>query len=313
MNAILFYIDDWLGSVKILGMTAMEECAFFRLLLISAKSDDCSLPADDRKLAHYARLTPGEWGRSKGHVLECFETLPNGRWRNARLYVEWRRQRKYTAERSRSGLKGAESRWQTNSSAIAEPIAAPSSCEMAEPSKNTHEQIAEPLAEPSKTGGKSMAEPMQVREVGEEKNTPASVVLPTSVDSKVFKGENALSPDASATPARIPPFEPGDEAWEKFIDGYPKQTKLILAQHAFVEKIGCADDPQFEFVRLIAGKKRLLASDTDERLAKYAPTPQAFILDKRYLDPWPLELKPETKDQKLGREVEASMQEERGK
>ncbi|KKK61837.1 hypothetical protein LCGC14_3010300, partial [marine sediment metagenome] len=62
-----------------------------------------------------------------------------------------------------------------------------------------------------------------------------------------------------------------------------------------------------------AGKKRLLASDTDERLAKYAPTPQAFILDKRYLDPWPLELKPETKDQKLGREVEASMQEERGK
>ena len=339
MNAIMFYIDDWLGSVKILGMTAMEECAFFRLLLISAKSDDCSLPADDRKLAHYARLTPGEWGRSKGRVLECFETLPNGRWRNARLYVEWRRQRKYTAERSRSGLKGAESRWQTNSSAMAEPIAEPSSCEM-----------AEPLAEPSKTGGKSMAEPlaeplaepMQVREVREEKNTPASVVLPTSVDSKVFKGENALSPDAAATPLRlrVPGSDsraadvgkshpgassavserktsgngspdssaysklPPEDGFRNFIAEYPKQTMIQVAEHAYAEIIGSAPNPVDEHFRLMAGVARLNASTTPERLAVYAPNPRDFIQNKRYLDPWKPEPRKETQSERIVRELE---------
>ena len=295
MNAVLFYINDFLGSGRVALMTNEQVGCYVFLLLRQAAAVDGLLPADEAALAKLARVPLAKWRRICPEILECFEPPTDGRIFNDRMRLEWERQTAYQERRSDSASKAARTRWNRNANAMRthDPGNASSNANA------VRSQCVKDASSNSSSSSKS--------------SSPASAVLPTPVDSKVFKGENALSPDASATPARIPPFEPGDEAWEKFIDGYPKQTKLILAQHAFVEKIGCADDPQFEFVRLIAGKKRLLASDTDERLAKYAPTPQAFILDKRYLDPWPLELKPETKDQKLGREVEASMQEERGK
>ena len=82
-----------------------------------------------------------------------------------------------------------------------------------------------------------------------------------------------------------------------------------MAEHAWAQVIGGAPDPVGEHFQLMAGVGRLNASTTADRLAVYAPNPEDFILKGRYKDPWPRE---ETKDQKLGREVEASMREENG-
>ena len=307
MTRFMINIDDWLGSVKILGMTAMEECAFFRLLLVSAKSGDCSLPADDRKLANYARLTPGEWGRSKRQVLDCFEPLPNGRWRNVRLYVEWRRQRKYTAERSRSGLKGAKSRWQMNSSAMAEPIAEPSASEMAEPSKNTHKQIAEPLAEPSKTGGKSMAEPMQVREVGEEERTPTSVGISDSVVSKERKTHT------------LSPFYDHSALYERLVAIYPPghNPRPDFAVQMLISKLDSGFIGMRGETTAIELGEEMCADLRDKWLPRMKPqgwqTPHDL---HNWISRWEPgadvapDPEPETREEQLAREVDASRREE---
>ncbi len=286
MNAVLFYINDFLGSGRVALMTNEQVGCYVFLLLRQAAAVDGFLPADEAALAKLARVPLAKWRRICPEILECFEPPTDGRIFNDRMRLEWERQTAYQERRSDSASKAARTRWNRNANAMRthDPGNASSNANA------VRSQCVKDASSSSSSSSKS--------------SSPASVVLPASVDSKSLIGENALSPNAPAAPSRIPPPEAGDEAWEKFIDGYPKQTKLILAQHAFVEKIGCADDPQFEFVRLIAGKKRLLASDTDERLAKYAPTPQAFILDKRYLDPWPPEPRKETQSERIVRELE---------
>lgn len=61
MEALLFYIDDWLGSHHVEMMDAAEERGYFRLLLAAAKAEpDCGLPNDDNYLATVSKLGP-QW------------------------------------------------------------------------------------------------------------------------------------------------------------------------------------------------------------------------------------------------------------
>ncbi len=289
MNAVLFYINDFLGSGRVAAMTTEQVGAYVLLLLHQAQPDDGMLPDDDKALARLARLTLAKWRRISPEIMECFQR-EGGRVWNERMKEEIEYQKNHKAGRSDSGRKAAQARWHGNANAMRTHM-------RPHDRGNANAMPRECLADAnSNSNSKS--------------SSPASVVLPASVDSKSLIGENALSPNAPAAPSRIPPLEAGDEAWEKFIDGYPKQTKLILAQHAFAEIVCSAPDPPSEMKKLMAGKARLLASDTAERLARYAPSPQAFILGKRYMDPWKPELKKETQSERIVRELE---EEERDK
>jgi len=125
MNAFLFYVDDWLSSRHVEMMDAAEERGYLRLLLRSAKEEDCGIPDDDTQLAIMSMLG-GQWrkptadksrrvgGKTSGQKLrECFE-VRDGRMYNLRLLKEFDNQRRIREERRIAGSKGGRPRVNEN-------------------------------------------------------------------------------------------------------------------------------------------------------------------------------------------------------
>ena len=108
--AFSFYPDDWLGSTKITLMTPAEEGAYIRLLAHQWNEPDCTIPGDDESLSKLSRLKEG-WLKSRERLLRCFRKLKSGRLQNQRLKAERDKQRERSAERSESGVAGANGRW----------------------------------------------------------------------------------------------------------------------------------------------------------------------------------------------------------
>jgi uncharacterized protein YdaU (DUF1376 family) len=83
------YVDDWLSSLTIAGLTLEQEGAYDRLLMHQWKSPDCSLPDSDQTLAQYSRLG-ARWRKVGRPIIDaCFVAIEGGRLRNEKLYQLW--------------------------------------------------------------------------------------------------------------------------------------------------------------------------------------------------------------------------------
>lgn len=127
--AFQFYPRDFLADANVARMTAEEVGAYW--LLISYCWLEGSLPNDETDLAMLARLAPARFKRAwERRISERFMLGDDNRLRHRRLEEERQKQEAYRSERSASGKRGAQSRWQhssANSSAIGEPMAADAS------------------------------------------------------------------------------------------------------------------------------------------------------------------------------------------
>lgn len=83
--ALPLWTDAYLGDTT--HLTTIEHGAYLLLLMTAWRSNDCSLPDDDRLLARYARCTIGQWKRLRP-ILEPFFVSENGHWRQGRLTDE---------------------------------------------------------------------------------------------------------------------------------------------------------------------------------------------------------------------------------
>jgi len=70
------WTDAYLGDTT--HLTTLEHGAYLLLLIAAWRSPECRLPNDDKRLARYAKLGPGQWRRIKDVVMEFFTV--DGEW-----------------------------------------------------------------------------------------------------------------------------------------------------------------------------------------------------------------------------------------
>jgi uncharacterized protein YdaU (DUF1376 family) len=102
--ALQLWTDAYLGDT--LHLSTIEHGAYLLLLMAAWRTKDCRLPDDDRMLAKYARLTPGQWARIKP-TIAGFYTIENGFWVQGRLTDE----RDAVRRKSERGKAGADAKW----------------------------------------------------------------------------------------------------------------------------------------------------------------------------------------------------------
>lgn len=89
--AFQFYVNDILGSNKVLMMDAEAVAGYFLLLVSEWNEPDCGLPTEDNKLVKLSRLFPDVWEKVKEQILGNF-FLYKGRFYNRRLLKERKKQ-----------------------------------------------------------------------------------------------------------------------------------------------------------------------------------------------------------------------------
>lgn len=97
-----FYVGDYLADTT--HLTTTEHGAYLLLLATMWRAGG-SLPADDAKLARFARLTPAQWARIKGTILTFF-SMEDGQITQGRLSREMERHSKAVKQRRDSGSLG---------------------------------------------------------------------------------------------------------------------------------------------------------------------------------------------------------------
>jgi uncharacterized protein YdaU (DUF1376 family) len=85
------YVNDFLGSNRVLMLEPTGVSAYFFLLLASWNEKDCGLPSDDKSLLKLSRLYPNDWEMVKECVLTFFFEY-KGRLYNRRLLLERKKQ-----------------------------------------------------------------------------------------------------------------------------------------------------------------------------------------------------------------------------
>lgn len=112
--AFLFYASDWLGSARRMGMSLAERGAYIDLLAVQWGDPECSLPADEGKLARYVGASESEWAEIRHEVMACFDPHPvlEGRLANTRLYDVWTERQEMVEQRRNAGQRSAEARAQ---------------------------------------------------------------------------------------------------------------------------------------------------------------------------------------------------------
>lgn len=110
--AFLFYVDDFASDGKVEAMTTEEVGAYILLLCKAWREDPVgSLPADDRVLARWARLTPDRWSECKLSVLSTFDLRTDGRLYQKRMEREFRKMKETKKKRERAATQAANARW----------------------------------------------------------------------------------------------------------------------------------------------------------------------------------------------------------
>lgn len=110
--AFLFYADDFLAGT--MGMTPSEVGCYIRLLCVQWNSGQIPDDMDILKRLSGDMPTP--------YVISKFKKSGTG-LKNARMEFERKKQKEYRVNRSESGKKGANSRWHSHSTAMAQPMA----------------------------------------------------------------------------------------------------------------------------------------------------------------------------------------------
>ena len=119
---IPFYIDAFKSSPAVQAMHPAARAGYWYLLSQAWQSEDCALPADDKRLMEISGLGARLWKKHRANVLENFETLDDGRLRNVVCHRLWQEAEKVskrnaaarekTGEQRRvSGRLGAAKRW----------------------------------------------------------------------------------------------------------------------------------------------------------------------------------------------------------
>lgn len=114
------YIGDYLADTMHL---TRDQHGGYLLLIIAYWRRGAPLPDDDMQLASITRATLAEWKKFLRPVLAAFFQIADGLWRHKRVDAELDRALNNSQNRSKAGARGAAKRWQTDSSAIAEPVA----------------------------------------------------------------------------------------------------------------------------------------------------------------------------------------------
>ena len=112
--AFQFYADDFLGGTQTMDHAERG----FYILLLALQWTQGGIAPDDFK-----RLGKGMAQPSLTHVKSKFKLDADGLLKNARLEQVRDEQNKFRANRSESGKAGANKRWHSHSTAIAQPMA----------------------------------------------------------------------------------------------------------------------------------------------------------------------------------------------
>ena len=97
------YTDAYLGDTQ--HLTLEEHGAYLKLLIIAWRTADCSLPADDKRLATMLGITPKKWGKLKPAIVDFFDER-EGKYKQKKLtkvrraVEESREQKRYAGEAS---------------------------------------------------------------------------------------------------------------------------------------------------------------------------------------------------------------------
>lgn len=102
--AIPLFGDSYLADTRHLRLE--EHGAYLQLLMIAWRSDGCSLPNDDKRLAQMLGIPASRWTKLKPSVMS-FWRLENGCWTQARLSKE----RKFVDEKRTKNKQAADHRW----------------------------------------------------------------------------------------------------------------------------------------------------------------------------------------------------------
>ena len=114
-----FYVGDYLADTT--HLTTLEHGAYLLLLATMWRAGGI-LPADDAKLARFARLTPAQWARIKGTILSFF-SMEDGQITQGRLAREMERHSKAVKQRRDAGSLGGKSKSRNNNeNAVADAI-----------------------------------------------------------------------------------------------------------------------------------------------------------------------------------------------
>jgi uncharacterized protein YdaU (DUF1376 family) len=91
--ALPLWTDAYLGDTT--HLTTIEHGAYLLLLMSMWRTKDATLPNDDKLLARYARLTPGQWARIKPVLMPFFRVandwITQGRLSDEHNFVRQRR------------------------------------------------------------------------------------------------------------------------------------------------------------------------------------------------------------------------------
>lgn len=104
--AYQFYVNDFLGSSRVVMMDLQAVGAYRMLLDTEWNEKDCGLPCEDDALAKLSRAY-GYWEEIKSQVLPMF-FLYGGRYYSRRLLIERKKQINMRKQR----IKAAEKRWE---------------------------------------------------------------------------------------------------------------------------------------------------------------------------------------------------------
>lgn len=112
------YVSDYLADTP--HLSALEHGAYL-LLIMTYWQRQKPLPADDKKLARIARVTPDEWAGMKDELLDLF-TLDGNVYRHTRIDAELTKAQQKIEQAKRAGSASAATRAQRNSNARSTPV-----------------------------------------------------------------------------------------------------------------------------------------------------------------------------------------------
>jgi uncharacterized protein YdaU (DUF1376 family) len=114
------YIGDLLRDIPHLDA---EKTGAYLLLIMAYWVSGRPLPDDDDHLSTVARVPLPRWRKVLRRIIAPFFQVVAGEWRHKRIDKELEKAQRISTERSKSGTNGAAKRWQTDSGAMAKPLA----------------------------------------------------------------------------------------------------------------------------------------------------------------------------------------------
>jgi uncharacterized protein YdaU (DUF1376 family) len=131
------YIGDYLADTMHLSH---PQHGIYFLLIMAYWRNGGPLPDDPGQLAAIAKCSGPEW-RKHVPVISRFFHIDAGSWSHKRIDTELAGAITKTQERSKAGAEGARQRWQTDSKAMAEPLANASQNDAPSPSPLKKEEM----------------------------------------------------------------------------------------------------------------------------------------------------------------------------